>query len=232
MAKRPVYLSNLSGDSLVHTEFVEFIWFAGMSVAQKQRSIASLHEAADKSIGGASILEVSSKSPSPLGVRLSAFNLMLSHGSRRFSVESAFQSSKVFEGGGPFPDLLERNSRDAKKDPRLQESGRLVGFSYFGDDWGLEPQTAFYDWLYLNALYGHPGYAKSAQEYTSFTDIEFNPEKSINCQAYSAALFVSLAHRGELVQAITSRPAFLELLAGRPVSNAQRNDRVQRSFGF
>ena len=30
--------------------------------------------------------------------------------------------------------------------------------------------------------------------YEAFTDIEFNPEKSLNCQAYSAALYSSMVH--------------------------------------
>jgi hypothetical protein len=29
-------------------------------------------------------------------------------------------------------------------------------------------------------------------QYQAFTDIEFNPEKSLNCQAYSAALYLSM----------------------------------------
>ena len=34
--------------------------------------------------------------------------------------------------------------------------------------------------------------------YRAFTDIEFNPDKSFNCQARSCALLVSLHHLGEL----------------------------------
>jgi len=36
----------------------------------------------------------------------------------------------------PYVDLLDKSSREAKKDPRIQESGRLWGFRFFGTDCG------------------------------------------------------------------------------------------------
>ena len=93
-----------------------------------------------------------------LGSAPSAFNLSfvtVKHG-RTLSVECAYQGSKVFEQGGPYVDLYEASSSIAKRDDRLRSSGRLLGFRFFGADWGLEPQTAFYDWLYLNALAKSP----------------------------------------------------------------------------
>jgi type I restriction enzyme M protein len=48
-------------------------------------------------------------------------------------------------------------------------------------------------------------------EYDSFTDIEFNPEKSINCQAKSCALFVSLHREGYLTQALNSPEDFIAM---------------------
>ena len=54
----------------------------------------------------------------------------------------------------------------------------------------------FYDWLYIRALAQNSELALSLMEYNAFTDIAFNPKKSINCQANSAALFVSLKKQG------------------------------------
>ena len=68
------------------------------------------------------------------------------------SLECAFQSSKVFEHGGSFRDLLSKTSREAKKDDRLKSSGRLVKFNYDDIDFSLEPKTFFYDWLYMKFL--------------------------------------------------------------------------------
>lgn len=171
---------------------MDFQWHPGLSVSQKQKSIQSLHEAARTRLGVQRILEISSKSPEPLGVALSAFNLTLQVDGNPVSVEVAFQSAKVFERGGPYLDLLAGTARDAKTDPRLRDSGRLIGFRFGGEDWPLDPCTAFYDWLYLTALAEHPDLAGQLSQYEAFTDIEFNPEKSLNCQARSAALYVSL----------------------------------------
>lgn len=214
MAKRPVYLASTEKDIPgVIIKSIEFAWFPGMSKIQKQRSIDSLHGAAEK-LSIAPILEISSKSKIDLGVNLSAFNLMITtkKGSRSFSVETAFQSSKVFERGGPFVDLLEKTSREAKTDIRLQESGNLVRFDFFSRTFDLKPRTFFYDWLYVNALHQNEQLAEEVGQYKAFTDIEFNPKKSINCQAYSAALFVALHETGMLSAALESPEKFLNVL--------------------
>ena len=97
MAKRPIYIPK--DDSLgVSEKEIEFNWFPGFSVSQKQKSIESFHDNA-KTLGIVKIIDISSKSPEPLGVALSAFNLMIhtKSGKKSFSVECAFQGSKVFE---------------------------------------------------------------------------------------------------------------------------------------
>jgi type I restriction enzyme M protein len=48
--------------------------------------------------------------------------------------------------------------------------------------------------------------------YAGFSDIEFNPKKSINCQARSVATFVALHARRQLERALSDKRAFLELL--------------------
>jgi len=212
MANRPVYLPCLKGNALVIPINVEFKWVAGMSASQKQKSIRSLHDAATKRYIF-NILEISSKSENPLGIKLSAFNLhIVTPSGIKTTVENAFQSSKVFQHGGPYIDLLEKSPREAKKDPRLNTSGDLIGFCLEGHDWPTRPITAFYDWLYLSALLQSPILAEQLLIFDGFTDIEFNPERSLNCQAASAALFVALSKRGELETATTNHDAFLERL--------------------
>ena len=213
MANRPVYVPGLKGGALVTPVSVEFKWIAGMAVAQKQKSIRSLHEAAAKR-NIARVLEISSKSETPLGVKLSAFNLSLEFsGGPKTTVENAFQSGKVFRNGGPFLDLLVKTPREAKKDQRLNTSGDLIAFRLSNEDWPTRPLTAFYDWIYLSALKQSPMLAEQLLEYDGFTDIEFNPDRSLNCQAASAALYVALSKRGELEAATASRDAFLARLS-------------------
>ena len=47
---------------------------------------------------------------------------------------------------------------------------------------------------------------------TAAANVEFNPHRSINCQARSAALFLSLMKRGELEHALHSPSDFIETL--------------------
>jgi hypothetical protein len=232
MAQRPVFIPASEGSALVRTTYVAFQWFPGMAISQKQKSIDALHVAAEKLPGIRRVLEVSSKSRDKLGVELSAFNLKITtlKMQRTFSVECAYQGSKVFERGGPYVDLFGLTSREAKKDERLRTSGRLTGFRFFGTDWGLEPSTAFYDWLYINALRKRVELVEELLAYSAFTDIEFNPERSINCQAYSVALFVSLCQRRLLEEAVSSREAFLRIVGKAMISNAQRDETIQRGL--
>jgi hypothetical protein len=212
MANRPVYVPSERGAALVSRIDVEFKWFAGLAASQKQKSIRSLHEAASKR-NIAKVLEISSKSEIPLGVSLSAFNLPLVVASgKKVTVETAFQAGKVFERGGPYRDILEKTSREAKGDPRLRTSGGVIRFEIDDLTWPIQPTTCFYDWLYLSALRQSPQLSNQLLEYDGFTDIEFNPERSLNSQAASAALFVSLSRRGKLDETMATPDAFLNQL--------------------
>ena len=204
-----------------------------MSIKQVQKSVVSLHEAAVTQLRVDKVLEISTKSLDPVGVKLSAFNLMINSPNRSYSVECAFQASKVFERGGPYVDLLLATSKEAKLDPRLKGSGHLKGFKFYNMSWKLEPRTAFYDWLYINALHKHPDLASEVLKYRAFSDIVFNPERSVNCQAHSAALYVALHERGMLLpEVLKNRDAYLDAIKGLPVSNAHENTVDQPSFDF
>ncbi len=204
MAQRPIFSPDPSKCPYVRVVDVDFQWHPGFAKSQLQRSIESLHEAAEK-LGIAPILEISRKSSSRLGASLSAFNLKLKtpNGST-ISVECAYQGSKVFQNGGPFRDLyFVESSRAAKTDLRLSTSGALIKFDYFGEVFPTEPKTAFYDWLYINALWQQdPSLARGLARFEGFSDIVFNPKRSFNCQARAAALFVSLSQNQLLNQEI------------------------------
>lgn len=229
MASRPIFMPSTSGKLLVKTHHINFEWFPGMAKSQAQKSIVSLHENAQRQIGVNKVLEISSKSLDALGVALSAFNLMIrTPKGDEYSLECAYQSAKVFERGGPFRDLRQMRSVDAKRDSRLLQHGNLIKFSIYGMDWDLEPRTAFYDWLYINALHKHPELAEQVLSYRAFSDIAFNPERSINCQAYAAALYVSLHERGLLSPDILkNKEAYLGVVRTGMVSNAHENTAIQ-----
>jgi hypothetical protein len=222
MATRPIFIPHINGEQLVEIRAIDFEWHAGMAASQKQKSIASLHTAASARTRIQALLEISSKSRAPEGVALSAFNLeTLTPEGKRCTVECAFQGSKVFDGGGPYTDLIEGTSLDAKRDPRLQSSGPLREFAYFGRRWALEPKTAFYDWLYVNAVRRNPPLGAALRQHEAFTDIEFNPARSINCQAHAAALYVALEARG-LLDTAGDPDAFLALVSPKAPSSARQ----------
>lgn len=211
MAKRPVFIADVNLP-FFKEENVEFFFYSGFALVQKQKSMKSLHEAYLVKHPEHRILEVSSKSDHCEGVKLSAFNLKTQLKDGSFvPLECAFQSSKVFEDGKQYLDILQDNAHDAKKDERLRTSGPLKSFCFEGEDFPLVPKTIFYDWLYIQALRNDPELCDMATEYDAFTDIEFNPQKSINCQARALAIYVGMRKAGEEGYYLKSKERFVEL---------------------
>ncbi|MGR3914546.1 MAG: hypothetical protein OD918_08515 [Gammaproteobacteria bacterium] len=223
MANRPVFIPVTEADHLLEVMPVDFSWNPGFSPAQKKKNVAALHHAAAK-IGLAPLLEVSTKSDARLGMRLSAFSLKIETTIGKITLEAAYQGSKVFEKGGPYADIYAMDAKSAKQDPRIRNSGALMHFDFFGARWPLAPQTAFYDWLYLTCLQPHQEFLKRLRDYKGFTDIEFNPQKSVNCQARACALLVSLLGRGALDDALRSPRALTGIIA----SAAPPRDRARQ----
>lgn len=216
MASRPVFMSRMSAPYF-EVVSVDFSWNSGLAKSQKQKNIVAIHQEFQRKRPDHKVLEISSKSLQEYGDGLSAFNMkkLVPELGRSVPVECIYQGGKVFRYGGPFKDLMEGTSRAAKKDERLKNSGPLVGFTFEGKEIPLNPQNAFYDYLYMNALLENPELMDELLKYDAFTDIEFNPNKSINCQARAAAEFVSLYKLG-LVDQIKDLDSFLALIGRRP----------------
>ena len=219
MAQRPVFVPSPMRP-WVRRVMIDFTWHAGFAPSQKQKSIASLHSAAQSKLHTSKILEISSKSLEPAGIAASAFNLKIElPDETRTTLESAYQGSKRFNSGGPYTDIYLRPSLDAKRDERVRRpSDRLVAFDFFGEEWPLQPQSLFYDWLYISAMAQSHNAAllDDILGYTAFTDIEFNPEKSVSCQANSAALLLGLKESGHSLSTITNPSEFRALFRGQP----------------
>ncbi len=202
MATRPAW--TIREGAIVSRDF-DFFWNGGFALSQKQKNIRNLHQAIEQATGG-NALEVSSKSHIELGRRLSAFSLKLNN----VYLENIFQSSKKYENGGPYIDLLGVEPKDAKRDERHRTSGKLLAFVKDGIEWPLEPKTAFYDYLYIMAVIENFGYDLDLSAYSWFTDnIEFNPQKSINCQARSTAIYKLLQEK-KMFDAINDKYSWKE----------------------
>ncbi len=213
MANRPIFIATDNKENLFEEKNIEFKFYNGFSITQKAKSIQSLHDSSIEQ-GYSKILEVSTKSDSKIGWELSAFNLMVDYnGDSQISVECAFQGSKIFERQDQFTDLYYVESIQAKKDKRLKESGNITGFEFEGEYWDNEPKTAFYDWIYINALYrNRKDLVEELLQYSVFSDIEFNPKKSINCQARTCAILVSLVKQELIDEALSSKDKFIDMV--------------------
>lgn len=222
MAQRPAFFANYNDrNNPVKKEDFSFKWYSGFAVSQKQKSINDFHLSIKNKYGNLNILEISSKSEDPYGKKLSAFNLTFKYKDKFISVESAFQSSKVFENGGPYTDILFKSSLEAKKDERIKNGINLLYFSFFNNVWDLIPTTSFYDWIYINALsQQHNKYlAEYILNFDCFTDIEFNPEKSFNCQAGSVALYNYLYKNNLLKKALSSKENYISIITNRIIED-------------
>ena len=221
MAKRPIFIPSKKSDEFVNQEEIDFSWSAGFAVSQKQKSIESLHKQVNKKLSLKNLLEISTKSNEEVGKNASAFNLKFSWKNiKSCSIECFYQGSKIFKNGGPFTDLYEKDSMEAKKDKRIKNSGDLIGFSFFGENWEID--FDFYTWIYLVGLNHNKNVAKELLNYDAFTDIEFNPKKSFNCQAYSAAFYVSLVKNKKIsLQQIQSTIDFKKIAAKKIIKNFQ-----------
>lgn len=238
MAFRPAFFPLLSTVGVDDTRTFEFTWTPGLSFAQKQRNVRALHASIRRHFPSRRLLEVSSKSIENLGVSLSAFNLSFPVGNDFISVETAFQASKVFEKAGPFPELYSKDPRFVRDYVRSLDAGDLVGFEINGNRWGLRPTRAFYNWIYIRALSKNLRLSAAVCEYDCFTDIEFNPKKSLNCQAYAVALYLSMWHAGVLNEALKDKESFLSfhpadvVVVGEGANLHVTNSLTQPTFGF
>ena len=213
MAKRMIFTPTaLSEPNLFNEILVDFTWVPGMAISQGQKSVSNLHTSAIRIQGINTILEISTRSLDPLGLAMSAFNLNLLQDGRKYPVEAVYQSSKVFRDGGPYLDLLSASSLDAKRDLRLKTSGDLIGFSFESQIWPISSAPNFYDYLYIRALLENERRIE-LNKFDAFSDLAFNqitikPKmgKSFNCQARSAAIYISLTNRmseGEILSWIS-----------------------------
>ena len=211
MVTRPFFVPRFDKVGVDVKTSAPFAWNPGFAVSQKKKNVHALHDAIRFDVCPQSRpLEVSSKSDDEVGVSLSAFNLTLTMDGRACTVESVFQASKVFEGGvGPFHELYAAPSGEVHAKVKALRGTPLVAFDENGVVWPLNPTRAFYDWIYCRALHEHKDLIEKLSGYDSFTDIEFNPKRSLNCQAYAVALYLSMSAAGVLEEALSGKDAFL-----------------------
>lgn len=222
MAKRGVFVSK---DRYPYFEevYVEFDWFGGFALSQKRKCILGLHLNFNEFYDD-KVLEVSSNSLDPLGNKLSAMNLRkrVISDNKVTSVESAFQSSRIYtnkstgETLGPFTEYRYSDGFSSKKEVKaLVSKGDFHSYNYRFDGMDFPAPdfhiSLFYDYLYINALLEDENKCVFNElirsNYTAFTDLA---TKSLNCQARSCAIFISLYKLG-LLDKVKDYNSFMEL---------------------
>lgn len=198
--------------------YVTFDWFGGFALSQKRKCEIGLHKNFNEMYPDQKVLEVSSSSLNQLGAELSAMNLSKRTERGITSVESAFQSSRIYKDQdtviGPFPELLFMDGRECKKTVKEYSKG-LHSYEYLFDGMKFYAPcfhiSLFYDYLYLNALLEpeNEEVRKKLLEggYTAFTDLA---TKSLNSQARACAMFVGLTKAGR-IQEVTDYESCLRL---------------------
>ncbi len=211
MAVRPVFIPQ--GKYPWYSEVnVEFHYAAGFALVQRQKNINAIHDGFRRIYPDTPVLEASSKSASELGKSLSPFYLQTELNGKFYPVENVFQASKVFQGGGPFRQLLDVEPVKAKTTSITKTHGAILYYVYEGNNYPIDPKGWFYDWLYMKALKADPGLASQALDYGAFTDIAFNPKTGTTCQAKCLAIYKGLSEKKKLDEALSSIPSFLKIV--------------------
>lgn len=236
MTTRCAFLPTYS-EVFFREELVEFEYVNGLAASQRFKSATNLQFSARQKFLGLNGLEVSRYSDSPLGVSLSAFNLKIQLPEiGLIAIENLFQSSKVFERGGPFLDLLRVSPFEAKKDERIKGSGALIEFRLGNDAWPLESGTDFYDFHYIKALSQKKDLLENLASFDYFTDIAcnktalgFQKGKTFSTQARSCAIAVGLFRKGILSESIQSQSNYWATL-GREFKQGDQSSNSQPSL--
>lgn len=202
---------------------VEFDWFGGFALSQKRKCQIGLHQNFLAQYPQEKVLEISSSSLLRLGNDLSAMNLHKRTSRGVTSVESAFQSSRIYKDStqtrGPFPEYLFLSGKECKQLIKSASNG-LISYEYLFDNTRFFAPahhiSLFYDFLYLTALMESENKPVTDQlitnGYTAFTDLA---TKSLNCQARSATMFVGLTKAG-LTNKLKSIESYLTLFRTNP----------------
>lgn len=207
MAVRKVYRS-MAEYPYVKEISVTFPWSNG----SKHQNIQAILDAFHDVYPDVPALEVSLASPQPEGIGVAAMELPLHLAflEQDAPVGVLYEASKVFENGGPYPDLLQCPRQKLLKDPRLQKSGRCVAFRLGEAEYPAEPYPyAFFNWLYGCALRQDAEKARSILRYDAFSDLDLgSSKKDRNSPARAAAVYAGLAAAGKL-ECLDSYEAFV-----------------------
>lgn len=208
MAEKMIFISD--GINPFYEKVINYVFVPGFAPIQRKKNVINLNESIKVEFPNLRTLEISTKSDNELGRQLSAFNLKLDGR----SVESVFQSSKVFADGNQYEFLIDKKPIEAKRFIQNLPKKEIVRFRYDGFDYPINPKSIFYDYIYIKALKENERISSKLINYDIFTDIEFNHKKSINCQARACAIYAYLLKIGKVDEYLDDLGLFKTLYEG------------------
>ena len=128
-----------------------------------------------------------------------------------YPVYNIFESSKVFEFGGPYKGLIDADPNDLKDDLRLKESGRLLGFHFEDIPYSLSPRSLFFDYIYISALNENKALHEELCTFDMITDVTYQMGKMFASSARACAYFISLKKTNLIDVALESPESFKEI---------------------
>ena len=194
-------------------------WFTPLA----RPPFAREHHGPDGPPDGLRVLEISSRSPQPLGRQLSA--MFLEDPASGKPVEAVYQAAKCYgPEGGPAGRVL-ANGFDAKQLDRTRcRAGRLRGFDDGRLFWPAETGTQFYDRLWIRSARAA---GVGAVDYDAFTDRFHRRGHALACQARSMAMLQGMA-RARVLDRLDDPMAFSELMdqgfAAGPTDESRRSE--------
>lgn len=220
MAKKLLFIPGASKE----IEFVDHLefnieWLSPVIYGKEGnlQNVRSLHSKCSDlcNVSVDQILEVSGASLVGLGRDLSAMNLGIKdnkhtgmYRKNKVCVESLYQGSKVFEKGGPHHEIYTYYGFAAKKKIREKHLGKVIGFDYYGTEYPIDPKDSFYNWLYNTVLCDESNRELMDRimnefDYFGFTDIFFNHDRQVACQAKALAKFIGMSKANYTMNQIT-----------------------------
>ena len=215
----------------------EFSIVLGYGIPQTIENIDRLHRAGNIK-GISNIIEISNKDQTGKGKWFSAFNLktnlLIDSKIVETSLESAYQSSKVFSGDKQYIGLALKAPWTAKIEIRTLGAGNVIGFRFTGlirdifntpeTNWATEPKDAFYNWLYINSVILNKMNISELLKSDGFTDMLFNSKTGYACQAKACAILVALVRQGLYTEDLINPAIFLERVYG--ITNETKSHEV------
>jgi len=208
VAKRLYFIPKSSYQGLILEKTVYFPEVRGDRDYSMKKTMETMHHVIRAKESGGQILEVSPYG-GPEGKACTPWLLKLKTQDGKFHpVAALYEAAKVFEHGGPYEDLKEKRAEEILGDPRLRQSGKLMGFHFEDEAFTTTPRHKFFDYLYIRALKERADLHEALLKAEIITDVTYQMSSMYLSPARSVSYFISLYQKGLLEKVLSSSEEF------------------------